>query len=57
MIILIMDLVAFFQLVTADNLSVGEKVLWTLIIFFFPFFGPILFWVLVQSTHPKMKTL
>ncbi|UJR06597.1 hypothetical protein I4U23_010881 [Adineta vaga] len=43
-ILLILDLIAIFELLTSSGRSVCSKLIWILIIFFFPIGGLVLYW-------------
>lgn len=44
----ILVLIALFDIISSSR-SVGSKVLWFLIVFFFPLIGLILYWVLARD--------
>ncbi|CAF1188804.1 unnamed protein product [Adineta steineri] len=49
LIILILDIVAIFELVTSSGRDLFSKVIWVLIILFFPIGGLILYWCCARS--------
>ncbi|CAF1416554.1 unnamed protein product [Adineta ricciae] len=49
LIILVLDVVAIFELLTQSNHDCCGKLVWTLIIFFFPIGGLILYWCFGRS--------
>ncbi|CAF2321949.1 unnamed protein product [Rotaria sp. Silwood2] len=48
LIILILDLIAIFELLTSSGHSMCSKLIWILIILFFPIGGLILYWCCVR---------